>query len=106
MSIASTRAFVSDDICRRIPPLYSQQRNPDPTVFARFYSPKSGRTWYVTEGSPDGDDYRFFGYVGHRFLEWSYFSLSDLLSESDEFEIPWDKDFAPSLLSIVVCPQA
>lgn len=65
-----------------IPPLYSQDGNSDPTVYAKFFFPAGNWTWFVTEGEPDGDDFRFFGYViGHE-REWGYFTLSELESVS------------------------
>ena len=104
MAATPNPSLFTDDLRKRIPPLYAQQTSPDPVVYARFYSSKSGQIWYITEGSPDGDDFRFFGYVDHRFLEWSYFSLSDLLSQDDchSGEIRCDDTFTPLSLSAAV----
>ena len=33
-----------------LPPLYSQENVPDPVVHAKFFTPDSNWTWYVTEG--------------------------------------------------------
>ncbi len=35
---------------------------------------------FVTEGEPDEDDFRFFGYVCGQAEEWGYFVLSELES--------------------------
>jgi hypothetical protein len=85
----------------RIPPIYSQRNEADPMVYARIVAPNSKRVWYVTEGSPEGDDFRFFGYIAEGVLEWNYFSLSDLKSwaYSSGIDIRWDKSFRPALLS-------
>jgi hypothetical protein len=63
-----------------LPKLYAQDGNDDPKVYAKFFFPASGWTWFVTEGEPDGDDFRFFGYVIGDFAEWGYFSLNELQS--------------------------
>jgi hypothetical protein len=62
----------------QLPPLYSQEGNPNPTVYAKFFTPDSSWTWYVTEGSAKGDDFLFFGYVIGLEKEWGYFVLSEL----------------------------
>ncbi len=63
-----------------LPKLYSQDGNRNPTVFAKFFFPAGHWTWFATEGEPDGDDFRFYGYViGHE-NEWGYFMLSELES--------------------------
>lgn len=40
-------------------------------------SPDAGWTWHATEGSPEGNDFVFFGYVQGIEAEWGNFSLSD-----------------------------
>ena len=60
-----------------LPPLYSQEKAPDPIVHAKFFTSDSNWTWYVTEGEADGDDFRFFGYVCGMEGEWGYFALSE-----------------------------
>lgn len=63
-----------------LPKLYSQDANDNPTVYAKFFFPAGNWTWFVTEGEPDGDDFRFFGYVIGQENEWGYFTLSELQS--------------------------
>lgn len=46
-----------------LPALYSQEGNSDPTVHVKFFSPYTDWTWFATEGSPEEDDFIFFGYV-------------------------------------------
>ena len=72
-----------------MPPLYSQEENPDPMVVCKFFDPVDSWTWYATEGSPvdedgyyDTDkekvDYLFFGLVVGFEKELGYFSLTEL----------------------------
>jgi hypothetical protein len=61
-----------------LPPLYSQEKNVDPMVYAKFFTPDSSWTWYVTEGSQEEGDFIFFGYVFGLDEEWGYFSLAEL----------------------------
>jgi len=63
-----------------LPPLYSQEHNQDPVVHCKFFTPWSNWTWFVTEGEPEEDDFRFFGYVCCHDEEWGYFVLSELES--------------------------
>jgi hypothetical protein len=39
-----------------LPPLYSQEKVPDPVVHAKFFTPDSNWTWYVTEGQAEDHD--------------------------------------------------
>jgi hypothetical protein len=63
----------------KLPKLYSQEKNPDPMVVVKFFSPYSGATWYVTEF--DGQD-TMFGWsdLGHGEGELGYISLDELES--------------------------
>ena len=70
--------LLTEDLRKQLPPLYSQEHEADPIVYAKFFTPDSNWTWYVTEGSPEGDDFRFFGYVRGTEDEWGYFLLSEL----------------------------
>ena len=41
-----------------LPALYAQTHDRDPVVYAKFFTPWTHRTWYVTEGSPEEEFYR------------------------------------------------
>lgn len=88
---------------KRLPALYSQDGNEDPTVHVKFFSIQSNATWYVTEF--DGDR-TFFGYVdmGHG-LEAGYFDLYELgLLTFTGYGVPSverDRWFDPCKLSAV-----
>jgi hypothetical protein len=84
-----------------LPPLTSQEGVSDPIVYVRFLSRDSGWVWYVTEGSPNDDDFLFFGFVIGSEKEWGYFSLSELTEARPPWECPIERDvhFKPERLS-------
>jgi hypothetical protein len=44
-----------------LPKLYAQEKNKDPTVHVKFFTPDAGWTWFATEGQAEGEDFIFFG---------------------------------------------
>jgi hypothetical protein len=62
----------------QLPPLYSQEKNEDPTVHCKFFCPWSNWTWFATEGAQEDEEFLFFGYVIGFEEEWGYFALSEL----------------------------
>jgi len=70
--------LLTDELRARLPPLYSQEGEAEPTVYAKFFLPGTGWTWYVTEGSPQEEDFLFFGFVVGMEGEFGYFLLSEL----------------------------
>ncbi len=87
-----------------LPKLYTQDGNRDPIVQVKFFTPGSNWTWYATEGEPDGDDFRFFGYVIGFEREWGYFMLSGLQSARGPFGLAIERDlfFQPAPLSEIM----
>jgi len=81
-----------------IPPLYSTEKDPDPIVRCKFFTPWSNWTWYVLEF--DGED-TFFGYVVGFEAELGYFSLSELESITGPMGLKIERDlyFNPVNLS-------
>jgi len=64
---------------KTIPPLYATEKQKDPIVRVKFFSPYSSWTWYATEGQrTEEGDFRFFGLVDGHEVEWGYFMLSEL----------------------------
>ena len=63
---------------KQIPALYSQEKADPATVHAKFFCPWNNWTWFVTEGSEEDGEFRFFGYVVGHEAEWGYFLLSEL----------------------------
>ena len=72
--------LLTEELRAQLPPLYAQENKQDPIVHAKFFTPWTGWTWFVTEGSQKEDDFIFFGYVIGLESEWGYFSLHDLES--------------------------
>lgn len=81
--------LLTQELRKKLPPLYSQQKEADPLVICKFFHPLASMTWYAIEGSPvdanglyDTDqekvDYLFFGWVYSDFPELGYFSLSEM----------------------------
>lgn len=93
-----------------LPPLYSQDNNPDPQAMVKFFTPWSNWTWYATEGSyvnEDGvcddengnyitedkaHDYMFFGLVDGFEKELGYFSLRELFEANGPFGLKIERD--------------
>jgi hypothetical protein len=70
--------LLTEELRAQLPPLYSQEKNKDPTVYVKFFCPWSNWTWFATEGEQDAGDFRFFGYVCGHEEEWGYFVLSEM----------------------------
>jgi hypothetical protein len=70
--------LLPDELRKSLPPLYAQENVENPIVHAKFFTPDSNWTWFVTEGSPQVEDFIFFGYVIGFESEWGYFALSEL----------------------------
>ena len=97
--------LLTKDIKAKLPKLYSQESNPDPTVVCKFFTPDSNWTWFVTEGSPDcapdcpaghtsgcGKDYLLFGMVHGHEKELGYFRLSELESVTGPLGLHIERD--------------
>lgn len=61
-----------------IPSLYTTEDTPlhEKMVYAKYFTPDSSWTWYVTEYDPK--ERLCFGYVQGHEDEWGYFSLDEL----------------------------
>ena len=70
--------LLTEELRARLPPLYSQEAEEEPIVYAKFFMPGTGWTWYVTEGSQQEEDFLFFGFVVGLESEFGYFLLSEL----------------------------
>lgn len=68
------------ELLATLPALYSTEKIEDPPVKAKFFTPWTNWTWYVTEGQEEDGDVRFFGLVDGHEKELGYFVLSDLMS--------------------------
>src|SRR6266705_3556803 len=72
--------LLTDELRSQLPALYDQENKEDAMVYAKFFTPWTGWTWFVTEGSQEEDDFIFFGYVIGLEAEWGHFSLNELES--------------------------
>lgn len=63
-------------LVQELPPLYSQEHDPDPLFRAKFFTPDSNWTWYVSEYDPT--EHLAFGLVYGLETEWGYFSIDEL----------------------------
>lgn len=75
--------LLTKEIEKRIPSHYSQEKIPEKekVVYAKFFTPFSNWTWYVTEY--DSEEGIFFGLVFGHEREWCYFSLAELQELAD-----------------------
>jgi hypothetical protein len=86
--------LLTDDVRARLPALYSQEAEAEPVVYAKFFLPGTGWTWYVTEGSQQEDDFPFFGFVVGLEREFGYFLLSELESVRTPLGLSVERDLA------------
>ena len=102
---AKTRpVLLSDELRAQLPRLYAQEGNRDPTVFAKFFTPDSDWTWFITEGQPEEEDFIFFGYVIGHCEEWGYSSLNELQAARGPLGLRIERDlyFQPGPFSEVL----
>ncbi len=88
-----------------LPPLGTQQHLADPWVYAKFGTADSPQACYVTEGSPHGEDFRFFGYVvkDERNAGWGFFTLLELAKVQPALSL--DSSFVPGrFIEVVLGP--
>src|SRR5260370_41837753 len=84
--------LLTGELRTSLPPLYAQDGNRNPIVHAKFFTPDSNWTWFVTEGSQEEHDFIFFGYVIGFEEEWGYFALSELESARGPLRLPIERD--------------
>ena len=84
--------LLTEELRASLPPLYAQAGNKNPIVHAKFFTPDSSWTWFITEGSPEEDDFIFFGYVIGLEEEWGYVSLAELESVRGPLNLPIERD--------------
>jgi hypothetical protein len=89
-----------------LPPLGGQEGAAEPIAHVKFFTPDGAWTWYATEGSPEGGDFMFFGYVIGFVPEWGYFRLSELESVRGHLNLPVERDlsFEPTPISKFIKP--
>ncbi len=97
--MASTTTLLPASVRATLPPLYGQEGTPDPTVYARFFTPDSNWTWLATEFDPE--EGRFFGLVDGFESELGYFLLEELETSRGPLGLSIERDlhFTPAPLS-------
>jgi hypothetical protein len=98
--------LLTKEIRASLPSLGEQKSAADPIAHVKFFTPDGGWTWYAAEGSQDGDEFLFFGYVVGVEAEWGYFSLSELESIRGALGLPVERDlyFTPAPMSTFIQP--
>ncbi|PYS46651.1 MAG: hypothetical protein DMG13_29530 [Acidobacteria bacterium] len=98
------RDIFPNGVRQSLPPLHSQEGLSDPIVHLKFFTRDADWSWYVTEGSPKGDDFVFFGFVVGLEEEWGHFSLSELTEARGPSGFPIERDlhFKPDRFSRVM----
>jgi len=95
------------EIREQMPPLYAQDgKGGKAIVYAKYFTPSAGWSWYVQEGEPVLDessrevDFRFFGLVFGHEREFGYFLLSELEEVRGPMRLPIERDlyFKPKTL--------
>lgn len=80
---------MTKSVAAKLPPLGSQDENPDPIAQVKFFNPTGSWTWYAIEF--DGVDI-FFGLVHGFEKEFGTFSLSELQSVRGRFGLGIERD--------------
>ena len=85
--------LMTKEIRKKLPPLYSQEKLGGKAVaIVKYFTPSSSWTWWATEGSPEGEDFIFFGLVDGLEKELGYFSLSELKKVRGSLGLPIERD--------------
>ena len=87
--------LLTKELEKKIPPLYSQEDNPDPMVVAKFFFPAGSATWWIIEGEQQEDDYLMFGLCmlfTPQEAELGYVSLNELASITGPFGLKVERD--------------
>lgn len=105
-SLPSTDAhhLLTDQLREELPALNAQADNSDPMIYAKFFTPDAGWTWYISEGSPEGDDFIFFCFAVGFCGEWGSVSLKELQDLRGKLGLRVERDlyFTPGPFSQAV----
>jgi hypothetical protein len=84
--------FFPQEVKDSLPKLYAQEKEKDPIVYVKFFTPWSSWTWFITEGEERDGDFLMFGYVIGHAREWGYISLNELSSVTGPFGLKIERD--------------
>ena len=97
--------LMTKEIRKRLPPLRAQDgKGGDAVAYLKLFTPSSSWTWYITEGSQQGDDFLMFGLVDGLEKELGYVSLKELESVKGPMGLPIERDlyWKPKTLKEIV----
>ena len=85
--------LMTQELRRTLPPLGGQDGlGGDAIVYVKYFTPTANWTWFITQGSPDGDDFILFGLVDGHEKELGYVSLVELQSIKGPLGLPVERD--------------
>jgi len=91
--------LLTQEIRKQLPPLYAQEAKGGKAIaYLKLFTPDSGFTWWITEGSPVKDesgvevDYHFFALVEGQCRELGYVSLKELEEVRGPMGLPIERD--------------
>ena len=88
--------LLTEEIKKKLPPLYSQENNPDPVCVFKMFTPDAQWTWYIVEGEEQEDgDWLLFGKVVSPIVpegELGYASLNELKTVRGPLNLPVERD--------------
>ena len=91
--------LLTEELRRKLPALYAQDgKGGKATVYTKLFTPDSGWSWWITEGSAIKDesghevDFQFFGLVQGHEKELGYFNLAELEGVTGPMGLPIERD--------------
>ena len=91
--------LLTQELRRKLPALYAQDgKGGKATVYTKLFTPDSGWSWWITEGSAIKDesghevDFQFFGLVQGHEKELGYFNLAELEEVTGPMGLPIERD--------------
>lgn len=82
--------YMPHDVAQAVPELYATEKERDPLVHVKLFTPDSSWTWYVTEYDPQ--ERLCFGQVVGHGREFGYFSIAELEELRGSLGLPVERD--------------
>jgi hypothetical protein len=98
-------ALLTDELRARLPPLFSQEGEEDPMIYARIFLPGTSLNWYVLEGQASGSDLILScAFDGNEEFSFGHFpeSFLELFRGPNGELVQQDKSFTEGRLTDVV----
>ena len=86
----SAHDYMPDWLRDKIPPLYAQENDKNPVVWAKLFTPDAQWTWFITEKDPKSG--LCFGYVIGLDSELGYISLDEIFAVRGSFGLRVERD--------------